>query len=134
MPRTCQACSHADREAIDTALAKGEPLRNIAKRVSLSPAGLLRHKSHVAAAIVQAREHKEESLGNTIFDEIRRVQGKALDLLVKMESQGDYRGAIVAAREARECLVSLSTLLSKAEVGSGGITVIVEKDGGVGLV
>jgi hypothetical protein len=42
-----------------------------------------------------------------------------LELLGKMESEGDYQGAIVAAREVRECLVSLNGLLAKAEGGSG---------------
>jgi len=130
MPRTCLACSSSEREAIDKALVAGEPLRNIAKRVSISPAGLLRHKSHVAGAIVKAQERREEKLGDTIFDEIRRLQGKALELLGKMESEGDYRGAIVASREVRECLVSLNGLLTKAESGSSGITVSIELVGG----
>src|SRR5215472_13148681 len=107
----------------------GEPLRNIAKRVSISPAGLLPHKSHVAGTIAKAQERREEKLGDSIFDEIRRLQRKALDLLGKMESEGDYRGAIVAAREARECLLSLNELLTKAEVGSGEIKVTIEHIG-----
>src|SRR5215472_15777653 len=91
MPRTCLACSHAERLAIDKALATGEPLRNIAKRVSISPAGLLRHKSHVAGTLAKAQERREEKLGDSIFDEIRLLQSKALELLGKMESEGDYR-------------------------------------------
>ena len=126
MPRTCLACSHPEREAIDKALATREPLRNIAKRVSISPAGLVRHKSHVAATIVKAQERRDENLGDSIFDDIRRVQRKALELLGKMESEGDYRGAIVAAREVRECLVSLNGLLTKAESGPGEIVVKLE--------
>jgi hypothetical protein len=101
MPRTCLACSSSERKEIDKALVVGEPLRNIAKRVSISPAGLLRHKSHVAGAIAKAQERREEKLGDSIFDEMRRLQRKALELLGKMESQGDYRGAVVAARSAR---------------------------------
>ena len=76
MPRSCLACSHVEREEIDNALATGEPLRNIAKRVSISPAGLLRHKSHVAGAIAKAQERREEKLGDSIFDEMRRVLTK----------------------------------------------------------
>jgi hypothetical protein len=72
MPRTCLACSSSVREAIDKALVAGEPLRNIAKRVSISPAGLLRHKSHVAGTIAKAQERREEKLGDTIFDELNR--------------------------------------------------------------
>jgi DNA transposition AAA+ family ATPase len=67
--------------------------------MNLSLAALFRHRSHVAGTIAKAQERREEKLGDTIFDEIRRLQGKALELLSKMESEGGYRGAIVAARE-----------------------------------
>ena len=96
MPRTCLACASPQRPAIDEALVSGEPLRNIAKRVSISPAAILRHKSHVANALANAQAQREE-------------------LLAKMESEGDHRGSIVALREVRECLESLGAMLEKAE-------------------
>ena len=114
MPRTCLACSSPERESIDKALVAGEPLRNIAKRVSLSPAGLLRHKNHVANAIGKAQAQREERLGETLFDEMRRMQRKAWELLSKTESEGDHRASIVALREVRECLKSLGAMLSQA--------------------
>ena len=119
MPRTCLACLHAEREAIDKALVSGEPLRNIAKRVSISPAGLLRHKSHVAQAIVKASERREELCGDNLLEEMRRVQRKARELLAKTESEGDHRGSIVALREVRECLESLGEMLVKADAANG---------------
>jgi hypothetical protein len=63
MPRTCLACSHAEREAIDKALATGEPLRNIAKHVPISPAALLRHKSHVAGTLVKSSRAARRTVG-----------------------------------------------------------------------
>jgi len=131
MPRTCLACSSSEREAIDKALVSGEPLRNIAKRVSISPAGLLRHKSHVATTIVKAQERRDEKLGDSIFDEMRRVLAKAWELSGKAESEGDHRGAIVGLREVRECLQSLNGLLTKAEGGSGGISITIACTGTV---
>ena len=129
MPRTCLACSHAEREAIDKALVAGESFRNIGKRFSISSAALFRHKSHVAGALVKAQERREEKLGDTIFDEMKRALGKAWELLGKMEAEGDHRGSIVALREVRECLESLNGLLEKAEGGSAGIKVIIEHIG-----
>jgi len=111
MPRTCLACSSPEREAIDKALVTGEPLRNIAKRVSLSPAALLRHKNHVAQTLVKANEMREERLGDNLLDEMGRVQRKAWELLSKTESEGDHRSSIVALREVRECLSALGELL-----------------------
>ena len=47
-----------------------------------------------------------------------------MDLLGKMEADGDYRGAVLASREARECLLSANELLARAEAlkaaGSSG--------------
>jgi len=120
MPRTCLACSNPERDAIDKALVAGEPLRNIAKRVSISPAGLLRHKSHVAQSIVKASEKREERLGDNLLDEMRRIQRKAWELLAKTESEGDNRASIVALREVRECLESLGEMLANAEAMNGG--------------
>ena len=116
MPRTCIACSHSERKTIDKALATGEPLRNIAKRVSISPAGLLRHKSHVAQTIIKASEKREEQLGGNLLDEMRRVQRKAWELLARTESDGDLRGSIVALREVRECLESLGDMLARSDM------------------
>ena len=118
MPRTCLACGSPQRVAIDKALVAGEPLRNIAKRVSISPAGLLRHKGHVSEAIVKASERREERLGDNLLDEMRQVQLKAWELLAKTEADGDHRASIVALREVRECLESLGAMLAKAGAGS----------------
>jgi hypothetical protein len=120
VPRTCLACSSREREGIDKALVSGEPLRNIAKRVSISPAGLLRHKNHVINVIGKAQAQSEERLGETMLDEMRRVQRKAWELLSKTESEGDHRGSIVALREVRQCLESLGEMLAKADAVNGG--------------
>jgi hypothetical protein len=95
-------------------------LRSIAKRVSISPAGLLRHKNHVANAIGKAQAQHEERLGETLLDEMRRVQRKAWELLARTESDGDHRGSIVALREVRECLALLGEMLAKEDTASGG--------------
>jgi hypothetical protein len=114
MPRTCLACSSPEREAIDKALVAGEPFRNIAKHVSISPAALFRHKNHVANAIGKAQAQHEERLGETLLDEMRRVQRKAWELLARTEAEGDHRASIVALREVRECLESLGDMLENA--------------------
>ena len=118
MPRTCLACGSAEREAIDKALIAGEPLRNIAERVSISPASLLRHKKHASEAIVKASETREEHQGESMLGEAERIRAKAWELLQRAENEGDTRGAVVALREVRECLETLGSLLSSADGGS----------------
>ena len=118
MPRTCLACLSPERPAIDRALVAGEPLRNIAERVSISPPSLLRHKHHVAEALVKATEQQEEKQALDLLTEARRVRDKAWELLRKMEAEGDHRGSVVALREVRECIETLGSLLSGAD-GAG---------------
>jgi hypothetical protein len=88
----------------------------IAKRVSISPTGLLRHKKHLSESIVKAAERREEHLDDSLLDEMRRVQRKAWELLSKTESEGDYRGSIVALREVRECLEWLGDMLARSDM------------------
>jgi hypothetical protein len=77
---------------------------------------------------VKLQERREVKLEDNIFDGIKHLQGKALELLAKMESDGDYRGAVLASREARECLLSANELLARAEAlkGAGQAAVVVK--------
>jgi hypothetical protein len=59
---------------------------------------------------------REERLGDSLLDQMRRVHHKAWELLARMESEGDHRGSIVALREVRECLESLGAMLARAGV------------------
>jgi hypothetical protein len=74
----------------------------------------------VARAIEKAQARREEHLGESLLDEMRRVQRKAWELLSRTEAEGDHRGSIVALREVRECLESLGEMLAKANSVNGG--------------
>jgi hypothetical protein len=63
-------------------------------------------------------EVRSGQLGESLLDEMRRVQRKAWELLAKTESEGDHRGSIVALREVRGCLESLGEMLAKADVAN----------------
>jgi hypothetical protein len=64
---------------------------------------------------VKASQNREERLGDSLLDDMRRVQRKAWEPLSRTESEGDNRGSIVALREVHECLQSLGEMLAKAE-------------------
>jgi hypothetical protein len=93
-------------------------LRSIAGRFAISDTSLCRHKQHVAGTIQTASRKREEDLGESLLDELQRMNRKAWELLAKAEAEGDYRGAIVALRVARECIEAQEAMLSRA--GSGG--------------
>jgi hypothetical protein len=114
MPRTCLTCSNPNRTDIDTALASGEALRNIAQRVSISPAALLRHKAHVGESIVKASEKREESIGESIMARLEKLYHRAEKVLNDAETSGDCRLALASIREVRETLGGLFALVSKS--------------------
>jgi hypothetical protein len=124
MPRTCLACASPERKEIDKAIVAGEPFRSIAKRVSISAAGLLRHKPHVSQSIVKAEEKREERLGDNLIEGMIRIQRKLWEILAKMEANGDHRGEVVALREVRETMESQNKLLEKAQGNGPSETVV----------
>jgi hypothetical protein len=115
MPRACAACSSPERPAIDNALVSSEPYRIIAKRFSISPAALFRHKPHVAQALLRAAQQHGEASDVSLLEETERIRQKAWEILGKLEAEGDHRGSVVALREIRESLETFGNLLSRAD-------------------
>lgn len=103
-------------------------MRDIAGQFGISRSALDRHKPHIALAITKAEERREVKAGASVLDGITALQEKALDLLGKMETAGDFRGAIVAAKEVRECLLAANELAARAG-GSSELVVTVRHIG-----
>ncbi len=128
MPRTCLACSSPNRKAIDAALASGEALRSIAKRVSISDTALFRHKAHVAGAIVKASERREESIGESILARLEKLYQRGERILDDAERSGDGRLALQAIRETREVLAGVFALANKAAASGNGLAQFTSDD------
>ena len=118
MPRTCLACSNPNRAAIDAAIVTGESLRNIAKRVSISPAGLLRHKAHASVALAKLAAKREESIGDSIIGRLEKLYRRAEKVLDEAEANSDGRLALAGIREIRETLAGIYALASKTTEAS----------------
>ncbi|MFY9530825.1 MAG: hypothetical protein WBC04_18445 [Candidatus Acidiferrales bacterium] len=99
MPRTCLACSSSERAAIDEALLSGEPLRNIAERVSLSTTSLFRHKAHLSETLKRSREAAEVSRADSLIEQLKQLTKDARRIQEKAEAQKDYRVALAGVRE-----------------------------------
>lgn len=58
MARACTVCTHAEREAIETALVQRETNRTIAKRFGLSASAVFRHeRDHLPLVLAAASTH-----------------------------------------------------------------------------
>jgi hypothetical protein len=118
MPRHCTVCNHPQRDSIEELLLKGDSIRVIAGQFSLSYSSLQRHMSeHISEIMIQAKEAKEVTQADTLLDQVKHLQNKALNILSKAEAAKDYRAATGAIKEARGCLELLAKLLGELNEG-----------------
>jgi hypothetical protein len=115
MPRTCTACSHARRDDIDRLLLEGTPLRNIAKRFSLSPAGLFRHNQHVSTALANSHKEAEVLRADGLLEHLNHLSAEAARLKQKAEKAGDLRTALAGVREMSRLLELVMTVAAEME-------------------
>jgi hypothetical protein len=114
MPQICSACRHRRRPEIERRLLAGEPLRNIAKRVSLSATALFRHKVHIEKRLLEAREREETAQDRDLGQELVRLARRADGLASKAECDGDYSDLMVRIFEINGGLpIAIARLLLK---------------------
>jgi hypothetical protein len=104
MPRTCTACTHPHRDEIDRLLLDGTPLRNIAKRYSLSAASLFRHNKHISKTLSHARQEAEILRADGLMEHLNHLTSEAARLKQKAERSKDYRTALAGVREMSRLL------------------------------
>jgi hypothetical protein len=117
MPRKCSVCTHPDRENIDEALVSATAISAIsAKYRDISEDALGRHKAnHLPAKLVMAEKAKEVAQADSLLEQVRDLQGRALAILDQAEMSGDLRTALGAIREARGNLELLAKLLGELD-------------------
>jgi hypothetical protein len=92
-------------------------LRHIASRFDTSTATLRRHAEHIPAKLTKAKEAKEIARADTLLDEVKSLQARALKILDVSEGTGDLPTALKAIREARGCLELLGRLAGELKDG-----------------
>ena len=124
MPRTCTICSHESRTDIDAALVAEEPYRHIATRYGTSTGALQRHREHLPSQLVKAREAEEITQADTLLEQVRSLQTRALSILDRADESGDLKTALSAIREARSNLELLGKLAGELQQeGTVNVTV-----------
>jgi len=118
MPRTCSICQHPNREKINRLLVEGEIFRKIAENFSLSITSLHRHKTeHLPGNLTKAKEAQEIAKADSLLEQVKSLQDRALDILSQAEESGDLRTALGAIREARGNLELLGKLAGELQAG-----------------
>ncbi len=97
MPRTCTACGHKDRPAIDAALVAGVALRTIAEQYGLSHQALMRHRSdHIPPALVAAAGAEEVRQALNVLQQLKTINSAALTVLRDARAARDGELALKA--------------------------------------
>jgi hypothetical protein len=116
MPRRCTVCDHLERQGIDEALVSGAPYRSVAKRYGLSESAVYRHKTeHLPAHLLKAKDVEEVARADDLLEQVRLLQGHALDILERAEKAGDLRTALAAISQARGNLELLGKLAGELD-------------------
>src|SRR5215208_7935185 len=115
MPCSCTICEHLSREAIDCALAGGASNRSVASLYDVSEAAVRRHRgNHLPPKLAKAHEAAEVSRADDLLRQVRALQSKTLNILLRAESASDLRTALSAVREARGNVELLARLFRRA--------------------
>ena len=124
MPRVCSICTHSQRSEIDRALVEGATYRTIADRFGLSETALKRHKSeHLPGHVAKAQEAAQVADADDLLQQLKALRNRAIRILQKAETAGDYRTALAGIREARGCIEVLMEV--EGELDRRGVTNII---------
>jgi hypothetical protein len=104
--KTCLACHHDDREAIDAALLQGTPLRALGRRFGLSKDSLHRHRrdGHIAGSLKVLHGEKVEARARSLLDRIEDVVARVERVADSAEDEGKPALVLQAAKELRESI------------------------------
>jgi hypothetical protein len=74
MPNTCTICRHKEREQIESALARGEALRDIAGHFQASKSSIYRHQTCIAAELQALKASRSAQLNESHLQRLNRYR------------------------------------------------------------
>jgi hypothetical protein len=114
----CTTCRHPQRAQIDEALVTGEAaLQEIGQQYGLSTAAIFRHKAHIPAALVAAKQAQEASAATTLLDRVETLIDDCRMIAKGAQRAKQWTAATTALREVRCCLELLGKLSGELQQG-----------------
>ena len=118
MPRTCLACRHPDREAIDRDLLAGVPKRSIAARYGLSEGSAQRHRAHLSGPVLAEWSASQAEVYAGLADYTAQLERDARRIAAEARAKGNARlelQALAASRAHVELMAKLATASQQLE-------------------
>lgn len=110
--RVCEVCRHADREAIERALVRGETYRALAARFGPSRSTIHRHRreGHLLPRLARAHDAEVVASADHLLSRVVALEDDARRILGRAEAAGDLRTAVAAVRELTRLVELLARL------------------------
>lgn len=109
--------AHKHREEIETAIARGTPVRAVADQFGLSKSAVHRHKSVMVERMSGAPTAGETS-ADELLQKLRTLQGEAEGILARAKRAGNHRDALGAIKESRSIIELLAKMLGELQSGT----------------
>jgi hypothetical protein len=100
----CAICQHPKRAKIEGELLSGTSFRDIAGRFAVSKSSVGRHRQHLPASLVKARDIAEVAQADSLLARVVDLHERATGILGAAECDGLPEVALKAIREARACV------------------------------
>jgi hypothetical protein len=103
----CTVCDHAERKAIEVALAVSS-VRDIGGRFGLSKSAVHAHKQrHLPPAVARAAKRREDVGAEALLDKLRDCMDVLDETLENARAKGDFVAVARICKELRETIVRL---------------------------
>jgi hypothetical protein len=96
MAKTCAACKHLERPAIDNAIVGDEPITDVAKRFGLDRFVITRHRKHVIELVAKSPKVEVIAQADTIVAQIIDLETLMRGVLAEAIKNKDNRTMFAA--------------------------------------
>ena len=96
MAKTCSACKHLERAAIDSAIVSDEPFADIAKRYGLDRFVITRHRKHVIELVAKSPKVEVIAQADSIVAQILDLETLMRNVLAEAVQNKDRRTMFAA--------------------------------------
>lgn len=96
MAKTCSACKHLERPAIDSAIVSDEPVTDIAKRFGLDRLVITRHRKHVVEMVAKSPRAEVIAQADSIVAQILDLETLMRSVLAEAIKNKDNRTMFAA--------------------------------------
>ena len=96
MAKTCSACKHLERAAIDSAIVSDEPFADIAKRYGLDRFVITRHRKHVIEMVAKSPKAEVIAQADSIVAQILDLETLMRGILAEAIKNKETRTVFAA--------------------------------------